>query len=173
MCHNYDSGDTGLDNVSWLVSTPPDLDTATPPSEYGHGNDPDDLEQFSDGIGDVEGVNSEISCGSTSLTPSASEDEAVRGRRYRGFKKGRYPLPDDDLERRREETNRALILEFTVCCDCPACGRATRRKADSVFLDRAGDYLTPILANTHRRLLTLELGLVRLWAAAVLWKMVA
>lgn len=126
MWTEYDHGDADDDSVSSVISTSPDLDTATSPSEYGHDDDPDDFEQFSldgDGIGDGDGVNSEMSCGcSTSVTPSAYEDEVAHGRRYHGFRKGRYPLPNDDLEQRREETNHALMLELTVCYnDRPTC----------------------------------------------------
>lgn len=52
---------------------------------------------------------------STSLTPSAYEDEVTHGRRYHGFQRGRYPLPNDELEQRREETKHVLMLELTVC----------------------------------------------------------
>ncbi|EXV00010.1 methyltransferase [Metarhizium robertsii] len=114
---DYDNGDADDDSLYSIISTSPGLDTATSPSEYGHDDVDDDFEQFSldgDGIGDGDGVNSEISCGcSTSVTPSAYEDEVAYGRRYHGFRKGRYPLPNDDLEQRREETNHALMLELT------------------------------------------------------------
>lgn len=111
------------DSIDSVLSTSPGLDTAaTSPSEFGHddGDDDgdDDIEQFpleDDGIGDGDGVSSELSCGcSTSVTPSAYEDEFAHGRRYHGFRRGRYPLPNDDLEQRREETNHALMLELTV-----------------------------------------------------------
>ncbi|KAG8409071.1 hypothetical protein J3458_003785 [Metarhizium acridum] len=117
IVHEYDNGDADDDSLYSIISTSPGLDTATSPSEYGHDDVDDDFEQFSldeDGIGDGDGVNSEISCGcSTSVTPSAYEDEVAYGRRYHGFRKGRYPLPNDDLEQRREETNHALMLELT------------------------------------------------------------
>ncbi|KAG5928830.1 hypothetical protein E4U42_007943 [Claviceps africana] len=115
----YDNGDADDDSIYSVLSTSPDLDTATSPSEFGHDDADDDFEQFSldgDGISDSDsdGVDSEISCGcSTSVTPSAYEDEVAHGRRYHGFRRGRYPLPNDDLEQRREETNHALMLELT------------------------------------------------------------
>ncbi|KAG6256334.1 hypothetical protein E4U23_002406 [Claviceps purpurea] len=106
------------DSIDSVLSTSPGLDTtATSPSEFGHDDGDDDIEQFpleDDGIGDGDGVSSELSCGcSTSVTPSAYEDEYAHGRRYHGFRRGRYPLPNDDLEQRREETNHALMLELT------------------------------------------------------------
>jgi hypothetical protein len=116
---DYDNGDADDDSIYSIISTSPDIDTATSPSELGHDDVIDDFDQFSlndDGIGDGDGVNSVISCGcSTSMTPSAYEEEVAHGRRYHGFRRGRYPLPNDFLEQRREETNHALMLELTVC----------------------------------------------------------
>ncbi|QLI69497.1 Secondary metabolism regulator LAE1 [Metarhizium brunneum] len=133
---DYDNGDADDDSLYSIISTSPGLDTATSPSEYGHDDVDDDFEQFSldgDGIGDGDGVNSEISCGcSTSVTPSAYEDEVAYGRRYHGFRKGRYPLPNDDLEQRREETNHALMLELTVCV---LAFFGTRVNIRGIFLD--------------------------------------
>lgn len=54
------------------------------------------------------------SSGSTSLTPSVYSYEYEFGRRYHGFKSGRYPLPNDLGEQQREQTRHALMLELTV-----------------------------------------------------------
>ena len=110
--HGHGDGDD--DSAYSAISTSPDIDTATSPSEF-EPDDPDDgLEHFS--LDASSGSrNSARSCGcSTSVTPSAYQDEVVHGRRYHGFRKGRYPMPNDDLEQRREETNHALMLELTV-----------------------------------------------------------
>lgn len=139
----YDNGDADDDSIYSVLSTSPDLDTATSPSEFGHDDADDDFEQFSldgDGIGDGDGVSSEISCGcSTSVTPSAYEDEVAHGRRYHGFRRGRYPLPNDDLEQRREETNHALMLELTVraCSPCMRHERCPMRKRFQTCYRRA------------------------------------
>ena len=52
--------------------------------------------------------------GSTSVTPSVCSYEFEHGRRYHGYKSGRYPLPNDAGEKHREETRHALMLEAAV-----------------------------------------------------------
>ncbi|QUC21540.1 uncharacterized protein UV8b_05783 [Ustilaginoidea virens] len=112
------------DGICSVISTSPDLGAATSTSKLWHDDADDaddDFERFSldaDADDNFEdggiSVGSNHSCGySISVTPSAYEDELAHGRRYHGFRKGRYPLPNDDLEQRREETNHALMLELT------------------------------------------------------------
>lgn len=36
-----------------------------------------------------------------------------RGRRYHVFKNGRYPIPNDDIERDREDLKHAMLMELT------------------------------------------------------------
>ena len=59
------------------------------------------------------GWESRSSC-STSLTPSVYDYEYAFGRRYHGYKSGKYPLPNDSREQDREETIHALLLEMLV-----------------------------------------------------------
>lgn len=51
---------------------------------------------------------------STSVPASVYEDELAYGRRYHGYRKGRYPIPNDEPERRREETIHAVMLQLMV-----------------------------------------------------------
>ncbi|KAF4978514.1 hypothetical protein FZEAL_5112 [Fusarium zealandicum] len=49
---------------------------------------------------------------STSVPPSIYGDEHEHGRCYHSFKSGRYPLPNDDGEQRREDTEHAVMLHL-------------------------------------------------------------
>lgn len=49
----------------------------------------------------------------SSFSQSVYEDELSHGRRYHGFRKGRYPLPNDRQEQQREETNHAMMMELS------------------------------------------------------------
>ncbi len=42
------------------------------------------------------------------------------GRRYHLYKKGRYPMPNDDTEQLREDMKHAMMMELTVrlCFQC-------------------------------------------------------
>jgi hypothetical protein len=52
---------------------------------------------------------------STSVLTSAYEHEYAYGRRYHGYKSGRYPMPNDTQEQQREDTIHAMMMELTVC----------------------------------------------------------
>ncbi|KAJ6443020.1 hypothetical protein O9K51_04199 [Purpureocillium lavendulum] len=57
---------------------------------------------------------SEVSHGDwSSVSQSVYEDELSHGRRYHGYRKGRYPLPNDRQEQQREETSHAMMMELT------------------------------------------------------------
>lgn len=97
-----------------FVSTTLDIETVHTISEISHETDdfaelfpPEEAEEEDDWT-------SELSCGkSTSVSPSVF-DEITHGRRYHGYKKGLYPLPNDRQEQQREELNHAMMLEVTV-----------------------------------------------------------
>jgi hypothetical protein len=55
-----------------------------------------------------------LSCSSVSALSSVYEDELIHGRRYHGYKKGRYPLPNDEIEQQREEMSHTLMIEIAV-----------------------------------------------------------
>jgi hypothetical protein len=55
-----------------------------------------------------------VSSCSTSVLPNAYEHEFVHGRRYHGYKSGRYPLPNDTVEQQREDTVHAMMMELAV-----------------------------------------------------------
>ncbi|RDA95525.1 hypothetical protein CP533_5437 [Ophiocordyceps camponoti-saundersi (nom. inval.)] len=62
----------------------------------------------------LDGSRSDSSCAeSTSICPSVYQDDWAHGRRYHGYCKGRYPLPNDGREQKREELNHSLMLEIT------------------------------------------------------------
>jgi hypothetical protein len=50
---------------------------------------------------------------STSVLTSAYEHEYAYGRRYHGYKSGRYPMPNDTQEQQREDTIHAMMMELT------------------------------------------------------------
>ncbi|PNY28067.1 mRNA 3'-end-processing protein YTH1 [Tolypocladium capitatum] len=102
------------------ASTAPDNDTVFSASENGYVTD--ELELYPIDEGDSDGDNDDqrselswqLSCAeSTSVCPSVFEDEVAHGRRYHGYRKGRYPLPNDRREQQREEANHAMMLELT------------------------------------------------------------
>lgn len=53
------------------------------------------------------------STATTSVTSSVYAHTIEHGRRYRSFKNGRYPVPDDDIEQNREDMKHAMLLELT------------------------------------------------------------
>ncbi|KJZ70505.1 hypothetical protein HIM_10091 [Hirsutella minnesotensis 3608] len=97
------------DDISFsLVSTAPDGQTIFSNSDAGQETDDFDFLTSS--------RDPEPSCGeSTSISPSVYDNELVHGRRYHGYRKGRYPFPNDAQEQQREEMMHALMLEITVC----------------------------------------------------------
>lgn len=56
-----------------------------------------------------------VSCSSVSVVSTVYDHEIAHGRRYHGYKKGRYPLPNDEIEQQREEIHHATMLELAVC----------------------------------------------------------
>lgn len=94
------------DQFSFSLISTTGVETVYTPTEQGT-----DEFEFVDGENAVWEASSG---GSTSLTPSVYSHEYEFGRRYHGFKSGRYPLPNDLGEQQREETKHALMLELTV-----------------------------------------------------------
>ncbi|RDA92019.1 hypothetical protein CP533_0998 [Ophiocordyceps camponoti-saundersi (nom. inval.)] len=88
--------------MSMMVSSPPitqapAIEVATQPpddDEFEINEDP-----FADGM--------------TSITSSVYAHEYELGRRYHCFKNGRYPIPNDDIEKEREDLKHAMLLELT------------------------------------------------------------
>ncbi|KAF4580858.1 helix-turn-helix, Psq [Ophiocordyceps camponoti-floridani] len=75
----------------------PAIEVATQPGdddEFDVNDDP-----FADGV--------------TSITSSVYAHEYERGRRYHCFKNGRYPIPNDDIEKDREDLKHAMLMELT------------------------------------------------------------
>ncbi|TPX18334.1 uncharacterized protein E0L32_011783 [Thyridium curvatum] len=50
---------------------------------------------------------------STSITSSIHQHAFENGRRFHSYKYGRYPIPNDDAEQRREDVKHAMMLELT------------------------------------------------------------
>jgi SAM-dependent methyltransferase len=50
---------------------------------------------------------------STSITSSIYAHAYENGRRFHSYKYGRYPIPNDDTEQRREDMKHAMMLEIT------------------------------------------------------------
>ncbi|RDA89155.1 hypothetical protein CP532_2307 [Ophiocordyceps camponoti-leonardi (nom. inval.)] len=82
-----------------VISSAEDIDTIF--SDSGQETDVQD------------GTRSDSSCAeSTSICPSVYRDDFAHGRRYHGYCRGRYPLPNDGREQRREELIHSLMLEI-------------------------------------------------------------
>jgi hypothetical protein len=108
----YDDDDTTFSLVSTASVT--DATSVTTRTELEHADDDIDFE-IDDATSDFES-GWEVSSGpSTSVPPSVYEDEIAYGRRYHGFRRGIYPMPNDEVERHREETVHALFLQLMVC----------------------------------------------------------
>jgi hypothetical protein len=93
----------------------------TPKSSILSGQSTDEFELIVDSDvevtdrGDEEGYDGESrSMSSASVSPSIYAHEFEHCRRYHSFKSGRYPLPNDIPEQRREETLHYLALEMNV-----------------------------------------------------------
>jgi hypothetical protein len=94
----------------------------TPKSSILSGQSTDEFElvvdsdvEVSDDQGDEEGYDGESnSMSSASVSPSIYAHEFEHCRRYHSYKSGRYPLPNDIPEQRREETLHYLALEMNV-----------------------------------------------------------
>lgn len=71
----------------------------------------DDLDQYQSDFSDC--CDSGIS-NSTSLLSVVCDHEYAYDRRYHGYKRGRYPLPNDVVEQQRESTKHVLMLMLTV-----------------------------------------------------------
>lgn len=107
----YDDDDTTFSLVSTASVT--DATSVTTRTELEHADDDIDFE-IDDATSDFES-GWEVSSGpSTSVPPSVYEDEIAYGRRYHGFRRGIYPMPNDEVERHREETVHALFLQLMV-----------------------------------------------------------
>lgn len=109
----YDDDDTTFSLVSTASVT--DATSVTTRTELEHADEDIDFEGVDDATSDFES-GWEVSSGpSTSVPPSVYEDEIAYGRRYHGFRRGIYPMPNDEVERHREETVHALFLQLMVC----------------------------------------------------------
>ncbi|POR37496.1 mRNA 3'-end-processing protein YTH1 [Tolypocladium paradoxum] len=109
---DWDADDGSLSRAS----TAPDNETVFTASEHGYETDEFDLYPLEEAGGDDgrSELSWQLSCAeSTSVSPSVFEDEVAHGRRYHGYRKGRYPLPNDRREQQREEANHAMMLELT------------------------------------------------------------
>lgn len=108
----YDDDDTTFSLVSTASVT--DATSVTTRTELEHADDDDIDFEIDDATSDFES-GWEVSSGpSTSVPPSVYEDEIAYGRRYHGFRRGIYPMPNDEVERHREETVHALFLQLMV-----------------------------------------------------------
>lgn len=111
----YDDDDTTFSLVSTASVTDATSITTRTELELDHADEAADFAGVSDATSDFES-GWEVSSGpSTSVPPSVYEDEIAYGRRYHGFRRGIYPMPNDEVERHREETVHALFLQLMVC----------------------------------------------------------
>lgn len=81
-----------------LETRAPAIDAATRPG------DEDEFEIDEEPFGDD---------GITSVTSSVYACTYERGRRYHCFKNARYPIPNDDMEKDREDLKHAMLMELT------------------------------------------------------------
>jgi hypothetical protein len=95
------------DSFSFL-STQPDVQTIYTPSETEQSTDGLEILSHDEQYAPWD----EVSSSATSVQSNAYEHEIAHGRRYHGFEKGRYPLPNDIEEQKREETVHAMLLEL-------------------------------------------------------------
>lgn len=110
----YDDDDTTFSLVSTASVTDATSITTRTELELDHGDEDAEFAGVSDVTSDFES-GWEVSSGpSTSVPPSVYEDEIAYGRRYHGFRRGIYPMPNDEVERHREETVHALFLQLMV-----------------------------------------------------------
>lgn len=65
-------------------------------------------------LGDEDELWDSLSEASTSATPSVCQNEFYQGRRYHGYIKGRYPLPNDESETSMEDLKHHMWLELLV-----------------------------------------------------------
>lgn len=105
-----------------VLSSVPDVETIYTPSVTDQGTDDgfeltaadsDESEESDESDELYHSVDVDSGC-STSLLPVVHDHEWAHGRRYHGYKRGRYPLPNDTFEQQREDTLHALMLELTV-----------------------------------------------------------
>lgn len=111
----------GGDDTSFSVlSTAPDAETVYTPS-LATEQRTDDFEIVPAGDGDFDDEDSvwdSASDASTSATPSVYQYEFQHGRRYHGYMKGRYPLPNDASELALEDLKHHICLELMVVISC-------------------------------------------------------
>jgi hypothetical protein len=130
----YDDDDTTFSLVSTASVT--DATSITTRTELEEAEEQANFAGVSDATSDFES-GWEVSSGpSTSVPPSVYEDEIAYGRRYHGFRRGIYPMPNDEVERHREETIHALFLQLMVCPICFARRRMARDAFGLSFWDR-------------------------------------
>ncbi|KAL7808474.1 S-adenosyl-L-methionine-dependent methyltransferase [Trichoderma aethiopicum] len=112
----YDDDDTTFSLVSTASVTDATSVTTRTELELDHADDEAEAEAGFAGVNDASSdfeSGWEVSSGpSTSVPPSVYEDEIAYGRRYHGFRRGIYPMPNDEVERHREETVHALFLQL-------------------------------------------------------------
>lgn len=114
----YDSDEFSFSLISTAAG-----ETVYTPTDQGT----DDFEFLDDDHGVVIYESDARSNASTSITPSVYSYEFEHGRRYHSLRSGRYPLPNDAGEQRREETRHSLMLELTVSTQ--RCSISRRKKS--------------------------------------------
>lgn len=111
----------GGDGTSFsVVSTAPDVETAyTPSLATEQRTDVFEIIAVDDEyLDDDDSLWDSASDSSTSATPSVYQYEFEHGRRYHGYLKGRYPLPNDDAELAMEDLKHHTWLEMMVAASC-------------------------------------------------------
>ncbi|RDA82709.1 hypothetical protein CP532_4836 [Ophiocordyceps camponoti-leonardi (nom. inval.)] len=92
--------------MSMMVSSPPPPPPITQAPAIEVATQPPDEDEFE--------INEDpFADGMTSITSSVYAHEYEAGRRYHCFKTGRYPIPNDDIEKDREDLKHAMLLELT------------------------------------------------------------
>lgn len=106
---------SGDDTSFSVLSTAPDAETVyTPSLTTDQRTDDFEIVPADDEGFDEDSLCDSASDASTSATPSVYQYEFEHGRRYHGYMKGRYPLPNDDSELALEDLKHHILLELMV-----------------------------------------------------------
>ncbi|KAK5992861.1 Methyltransferase pytC [Cladobotryum mycophilum] len=101
------------DDTTFSLASVTDATSITTPTEGYDDGGTEDIDLLDAGDEDYASGRWETASGqSTSVPPSVYEDELAHGRRYHGFRRGIYPLPNDEVEMHREETVHAMFLQL-------------------------------------------------------------
>ncbi|PHH92361.1 hypothetical protein CDD83_7739 [Cordyceps sp. RAO-2017] len=90
-----------------LQTRAPAIEPATQPGAA------DEFDIDEDPFASAAGAGAAADDGITSVTSSVYACTYERGRRYHCFKNGRYPIPNDDIEKDREDLKHAMLMELT------------------------------------------------------------